>query len=26
MIGPMAVDTPGAGTAGELHLKVIPTM
>jgi hypothetical protein len=25
MIGPIPVDVPGAGTAGELHLKVMPT-
>jgi hypothetical protein len=25
MIGPLAADVPGAGTAGEIHLKVMPT-
>jgi hypothetical protein len=25
MIGPMTVDVPGAGSAGEVHLKVMPT-
>jgi predicted RNA-binding Zn-ribbon protein involved in translation (DUF1610 family) len=25
MIGPMTVETPGAGSAGEVHLKVTPT-
>ena len=25
MIGPMQVDAPGAGSAGEIHLKVMAT-
>jgi hypothetical protein len=25
MIGPMELDVPGAGTAGEINLKVVPT-
>jgi hypothetical protein len=25
MIGPMALESPGAGAAGEVHLKVLPT-
>ena len=25
MIGPMAIDVPGAGSAGEINLKVMPS-
>jgi hypothetical protein len=25
MIGPMAIESPGAGAVGEVHLKVLPT-
>jgi hypothetical protein len=25
MVGPMEVDVPGAGTAGEIYLKVMPS-
>jgi hypothetical protein len=25
VIGPVALESPGAGTGGEVHLKVIPT-